>query len=363
MLYRSTYGKGYMPLHVAAKNKQEEVAKLLISYGADVNAQDETGKTPIFYATQNADLKITSLLLEHNADVNYTIKTDKTPLHVVARKGCLEVVKVLLKFGASIDSQDEYGRTPLHIAARKGHLEVVEVLLKFGAIIDSQDEFGRTALHIACKAGHEQIVIVLLEHGSDINIMSKNYHTPLDYVSGHGIGTCEHIAEILKHHIIKMKTANLFLSEKNLLSISSNDEISDFQNECEEETACMKSEKFSNANVSFYDILKKDISQLAMYAGNESIVQILRSDDYKVKFPIYASMINSNFRKGERRKELLEQGYKIFHFLLNSFSELPHDCIEKIFGYLSDKDLRILIDTCKPVSGSSPNTDINNVIT
>jgi ankyrin repeat protein len=58
LIYGST---GCMPLHVAAKNKQEEVAKLLISFGADVNAQDETGKTPIFYATQNADLKITKL--------------------------------------------------------------------------------------------------------------------------------------------------------------------------------------------------------------------------------------------------------------------------------------------------------------
>jgi len=124
----------------------------------------------------------------------------------------------------------------------------------------------------------------------------------------------------------------------------------------------MKSEKFSNANVSFYDILTKDTSQLVLYAGNESIVQILKSDDYKVKFPIYASMINCNFRKGERRKELLEQGNKVFHFLFNNFPQLPHECTEKIFSYLSDEDLRILIDACKPVTVSSPNTHVNNVV-
>jgi hypothetical protein len=61
-------------------------------------------------------------------------------------------------------------------------------------------------------------------------------------------------------------------------------------------------------------------------------------------------MINSNFRKGERRKELLGQGYKIFHFLFKIFPQLPHDCTEKIFAYLSDEEVR------------SPNTDINNVV-
>jgi hypothetical protein len=35
--------------------------------------------------------------------------------------------------------------------------------------------------------------------------------------------------------------------------------------------------------------------------------------------------------------------------------------LKKIFGYLSDEDLRILIDACKPVSDGSPNTDISNV--
>jgi hypothetical protein len=112
----------------------------------------------------------------------------------------------------------------------------------------------------------------------------------------------------------------------------------------------MKSEIVSDAKVTFYDILTKGVTQLAVYVGNENVVQVLRSDDYKMRFPKYASMIKSNFRKGERRKELLEQGNKIFHLLFNNFPQLPHVCTEKIFSYLSDEDIRIVIAACKCIS-------------
>ena len=45
--HKLTLGKGSSPLRVATKNGQE-VAKLLISYGANVNARDETGNANIF---------------------------------------------------------------------------------------------------------------------------------------------------------------------------------------------------------------------------------------------------------------------------------------------------------------------------
>jgi len=332
-----------------------EIAKLLLSWGANVNAQTKDGMTTLHVAAKIGYVKVVEALLEYNADVNCRVNTNTLPPSTAAQKAHLELVDSLSIFGAGTDSKDEYGTTPLHLAARKGSLKVVEVLLKFGACIDSKDECGRTALNIACNGGHKQIVIALLEHGSDINIGSGNFEMPIDfalsfvdpcdydYDHGHGID------EDVKCHIVKMKAANLFVSKKNLLSFSNNDKISHFQTECVDEIASIKSEKVGNANVSFYDILTKGVSQLAMYAGNESIVQVLRSDDYKVKFPIYASMIHSNFRKGERRKELLEQGHKIFHSLFNNFLRLPHECTEKIFAYLSDEDLRILIDACKPV--------------
>ncbi|TGZ53653.1 uncharacterized protein [Temnothorax longispinosus] len=533
-LHNSTFKEGFTPLHSAAKNKQEEVAKLLISYEADINAQDKTGKTPIFYAIENADLKITKLLLtnranvkdssellniavkkecieiveallqhvadinasdkygrtalhftalseskgffenftnkdpdtikgeiaklllskganvdaqtkngvttlhaaiqegyekvveallEYNANVNSRVKSDITPLHLSAQrgnkkistmllnkganvnakqkngttalhiatqKGHKKVVKVLLKCGAKVDSKMKNDITPLHLGAKKGYRKIIETILKFGADINSRDEYGRTALHIASQEGHTEVVATLLEYGSDINITSRNNCTPLDYAMAgiesfyrqlnnrfynydsdddycyydpdRGICLCKVTAEALKRHIVKMKTANLYVSKKNLLLMSSSDEISDFKDDCEKEIASMKSEKINNANISFYDILAKGTSSLAIYMRNENIVLVLKSDDYKTKFPIYASMIGSHFRKGMERKELLEQGNKVFHLLFNNFPELLHDCTEKIFSYLNDEDLRILMDACKPLSISNSNTNINDVV-
>ena len=386
-----------------ANNINEDIAKLLLSKGANVNAQTKSGKTILHAAIYDRNVKVVELLLEYNVDVNSTYKDDRTPLHLSAqeadevisemllnkganinakqkdgttalhiatRYGHEEVVEVLLKCGARIDSKTKKGTTPLHIAAETGYLEIVELLLKFGADIDSKNECGETALHIASNEECTEIVIALLDHGSDVTITTEYSYTALDIVKAgidsfysrycpddsdsdifdHSIIAHEAIADILKCHMIKLKTANLYACNQNLLSITISDdkELSYFQDECEEEIASMKSEKI-DANISFYNILTKGISQLAIYAGNESVVQVLRSDDYKRKFPIYASTINTHFRNGERRKELLEQGAKIFHFFFN-FLGLPRVCAERIFNYLSDEDLRTLMDACKPIS-------------
>ncbi|XP_024893182.1 ankyrin-1-like, partial [Temnothorax curvispinosus] len=311
------------------------------------------------------------------ANVNAKQKDGTTALHIATQEGHKKVVKVLLKCGAKVDSKMKNDITPLHLGAEKGYREIIETILKFGADINSRDEYGRTALHIASQEGRTEVVATLLEYGSDINITSRNNCTPLDYAmaASHYISSyndsdddyddddySDLTAEAIKRHIVKMKTANLYVSKKNLLSMSSSDEISDFQDDCEEEIASMKSEKINNTNISFYDILAKGTSSLAIYMRNENIVLVLKSDDYKTKFPIYASMIGSHFRKGMERKELLKQGNKVFHLLFNNFPELPHDCTEKIFSYLNDEDLRILMDACKPLSISNPNTNINDVV-
>jgi hypothetical protein len=80
----------------------------------------------------------------------------------------------------------------------------------------------------------------------------------------------------------------------------------------------MKSETVSNANVTFYDILTKGVSQSAMYAGNENIVEILISDDYKIKFPIYAHIINNSSERGKEGKSCWNHVIKFSIFSLTT---------------------------------------------
>ena len=127
--------------------------------------------------------------------------------------------------------------------------------------------------------GCKKIVTALLEHGSDATIMSKKNYTALDLAmyphakhlsddymySNYGH---VYIAKILKHHMVKIKAANLYAVNKDILSIlspifgSQAEELSDFRNECEKEVASMKSEVI-NDNITLYDILNRKCTSIS----------------------------------------------------------------------------------------------------
>ncbi|XP_044742473.1 ankyrin-3-like [Chrysoperla carnea] len=336
---------GVTTLHIATQNGYAQVVEVLLEYNANVNSRVKSDITPLHLSAQRGDEEISKMLLNKGANLDAKQKNGITALHIATLKGHKEIVKLLLERGAKVDSKGKRDITPLHLGAQEGHQEIIETILKFGADINSRDEYGRTALHIASHKKHVKVVTTLLEYGSDINIISRNYHTPLDYAmvgSGPFNERANKTIEIIKRHIVQMKTANLYVSKKNLLSVklAIGDEISNFQDKCEVEITSMKSEKINNYNISFYDILSKITNSLAICLRNENIVHILKLDDYKTKFPIYASMIKSRFRNAMKRKELLEQSNKIIFFFLNNSPHLPQDCTEKILSYLSDEDLK-----------------------
>lgn len=75
------YKKQY-PVHIAVKQNQISIVKLLIDKNVDLNKQDTTGNTPLFYAKT---LKMFKLLHKNGADISY-INNDGVSIKENAKK-------------------------------------------------------------------------------------------------------------------------------------------------------------------------------------------------------------------------------------------------------------------------------------
>ena len=127
--------------------------------------------SPLIDAADAGKIKTVAKLLEKGADVNEQDEDGKTARMNAAYWGYTKVVKLLIEKGADVNKQvPEYGFTALMYAAEEGHLEVVKLLLEKGAIIDMQTMGGKTALAFAAYDDEPETVKFLLEKGADIDM-------------------------------------------------------------------------------------------------------------------------------------------------------------------------------------------------
>ncbi|KAL8724372.1 MAG: hypothetical protein Q9166_007983 [cf. Caloplaca sp. 2 TL-2023] len=111
---------------------------------------------------------IARLLLEHGADVQLEVEviepegySSKTPLQMAAHSGHLHIVQLLINAGVTIDHHNSHG-TALSIASSQNRLEVARELLLAGATIF--DPLGRwNALAEACRSRDHAVVELLME--------------------------------------------------------------------------------------------------------------------------------------------------------------------------------------------------------
>jgi len=68
------------------------------------------------------------LLLARGADINAQNENGKTALMAAAMWGYPEVAKLLVENGADISLQDDLGRTAVHLALSAQHPEVAELI-------------------------------------------------------------------------------------------------------------------------------------------------------------------------------------------------------------------------------------------
>ncbi|XP_070546715.1 serine/threonine-protein phosphatase 6 regulatory ankyrin repeat subunit B-like isoform X2 [Ptychodera flava] len=170
---------GDTPLHLAAGRQNDHVVKLLLENKASVDIPNKSGDTPLHIAAGYGLFMVAKVLIEHKASVDVTNESGNTPLHAVAYAGRDMLVKLLLEHKAAVDIQDNSGNTPLHIAAGCGHDHVVKVFLEHKASVDIKNESGNTPLHEAVMADTDKVVKLLLEHKASIDIQNNFYDTPL----------------------------------------------------------------------------------------------------------------------------------------------------------------------------------------
>ena len=81
-------------LHIASTKGYDEIAKLLIAQGADVNATTRTNKTSLFFACREGHTSMVALLLSHGADPSIKTNEGLDPLSIATKK---EIVELLSK--------------------------------------------------------------------------------------------------------------------------------------------------------------------------------------------------------------------------------------------------------------------------
>jgi ankyrin repeat protein len=170
------------PLYSACSQGSEDMARLLLQYGPDLDIRCENGWTALHIAADNSDDKgtaILEMLLEAGAKPSIKNDYQSTPIFLAAETGNVEGLKMLLDKGAVASDKNKTGSSALHRAAQNNHLDCVKALVGAGAAINLQKDNGLTPLHLAILNGNDKVVEDLLEEKAKFDLESPTFGTPL----------------------------------------------------------------------------------------------------------------------------------------------------------------------------------------
>ncbi len=97
---RSTNPMQNMPLHAGVASRNAEVVKLLIDFGAPVNARQHGGWTALHAAAQNGDTAIAEMLLQNGAETGARADNNQAAFDLALSRGHQAIVDLLEKHGA-----------------------------------------------------------------------------------------------------------------------------------------------------------------------------------------------------------------------------------------------------------------------
>ncbi|GAB0093555.1 protein fem-1 homolog A [Sergentomyia squamirostris] len=143
------------PLWSASVSGNLAVVKLLIRYGANINALSDTGSTPVRSACYMTHVEIVQYLVEHGADITKGNYNGGTCL--INSVQSVALCMYLISKGADVNARDIQDKTALHYAIQEHRLETTKLLLEHGADPFAKSRYGDDSLQLACLKGAHQI--------------------------------------------------------------------------------------------------------------------------------------------------------------------------------------------------------------
>jgi len=128
---------GETPLYIAMNKGHDIVAGILLSKSedpqGDANWKNKIGTPILHLATINGNPAIIRVLINFGAEVNATDYMDNTALCIAAELGHVEAIRALIQNNADVSHQNMKGDTPLMLAAANKNDEAATLLLESGA--------------------------------------------------------------------------------------------------------------------------------------------------------------------------------------------------------------------------------------
>lgn len=148
--------RGRTPLSWASQSGRLDSVVLLLGYGADANLKDRYGKTALWWAVmegkeevmkklipidtstlnmlvRRGELDSIKYMLSFGAELDHQDEEGKSALHLAALYGRLDIATLLMSEGAHLNIADDSGLTPIRIALSNGGTDLVREFLKRGA--------------------------------------------------------------------------------------------------------------------------------------------------------------------------------------------------------------------------------------
>lgn len=179
--YNASCLDGNTALHMATRNGQRKIMKLLLSQPVDPQIANLQGANCLQLAVGTAsDESTVPLLVKNRAGVNSrNLRNKDTALHLAVEWKRPRIILFLLEKGAVLNMANGHGFTPLQLAAKIDNCEAISLLLQRGAQLETRSLPGYTAVQIAAQHRNWVAFDLLVAGGANVNAWTKEGETLL----------------------------------------------------------------------------------------------------------------------------------------------------------------------------------------